>query len=448
MNKKFALLLSLFYSGQLFAIPFDYSMYNDRKNYECLYDKCFTLDEVVEKLKKDNYTVKKKLQSLIQVRHRIKVKLGRTMPSLSLPLAVSGGFVDFTAIPSLLGFLFPHNWYNWKESKLFYLAQRQSYKALLANEIATGVELYFILHKELIETDIYEHYYTLMNNMSSFFSNEIIRGDKRIKEFDIKRIESFKASSKIKALILQNEFKDTLPLLANLMAMPVDNRWDLSSIELLKLPHLEGYKKENPNAFYEKVIKLAPEIKTIDYLLLAADYSRKARVFSFLSPSGGVDDGFGYGYFSQLKIVKSEKNKIQIKRDESVSLLKVAIHALILNHNAAIETYKQALIGRENVDYQIKYIFSQYEQNKAIDTEQLMEALNLALKFDLDRNFSQHYFFANKSKMDRYLFQGKFFEKIHELIPDKKRIDAISSWRKSREDRKIARAIKKKKLKI
>lgn len=432
-------------------IPFDYSMYNDQKKRSCdyeTYEKCYSLDEIVEKLKTNNYDVRDKLQSLIQARQNIRVKLGRLFPSFHMSLGISAGLADFTAIPSLLGFLFPHNWFNWKESKLFYLAQRHSYKALLVNEIVTGVELYYILHQEFVETEIYMHYYRLMDEIEKFLVSEMDKSYSKITKYHLRRIKALKHKGKIKATFLQNEFKDTFPLIANLMAMPIDSRWDKSTIVLQKLPNLDKYEKKDQNAFYEKVIELSPEVKTIDYLLLASNYTKKSRIFSFLSPGAGADDGFGVGYFSQIKIAQSKKKQLEIRREKAKSLLKVRIHALLLNHNAAIDTYREAILGRGNAKNLLDDFFSDYEETKFFDVEMLIDILDLALQFDLNRNFSQHYFFANKSKIDRMLFQGPFFSSIDKLIPKKKKLDGLSSWSKRREDKKIAKAIREKRLKI
>ena len=429
-------------------VPFDYSMYNDQKKYDCRFKRCYTLEEIVEKLKRDNYDIRDKLQGLIQVRHNIKVKRARLIPSFNLSLGVSAGLMDFIAVPSLLGFLFPSNWFNWKESKLFYLAQRESYKTLLANQISTGIELYFILHQEFVDTEIYSHYYSLIKNIESFFEEEIKKGNKKITSYHLRRLRSFKSSAKIKAILLENEFKDTFPLLANLMAMPIDERWDQSSIILKKLPTLSKFKKEDPNAFYHEVINLSPEVKAIEYLLLATKYTKKSRIFSFLTPSASNDESLGAGYISQIKIVKSRKKQLEIKKEKTASLLKVSIHSLILNHNAAIDTYKEASIGRKNTKKLLKGIFKRYKNTNKIDIEQVIEVLSSALEFDLARSFSQHYFFANKSNMDRYLFEGNFFSSLDVMIPSQGKLDSISSLRRAREDKRIKRDIAKKKIKI
>jgi hypothetical protein len=46
------------------------------------------------------------------------------------------------------------------------------------------------------------------------------------------------------------------------------------------------------------------------------------------------------------------------------------------------------------------------------------------------------------------MFQGKYFNGIDQLIPKKEKLDDFSSLRKAREDKKIEKAIREKKLKI
>lgn len=128
-----ALLFFLPWTKFAIALSVDYSIYNHQSQYVCEVEKCFKLDEIVKGLKDNNYDVQNKLQTLIQTHLQVKVKMARLFPSFDISKVASLVVGDFTAVASFIGFLFPSNWFDWKESKLFYLAQRQSYKTLLAN---------------------------------------------------------------------------------------------------------------------------------------------------------------------------------------------------------------------------------------------------------------------------------------------------------------------------
>ncbi len=444
----FAMLFALLLEKPAIAVSFDYSMYNHKKKYTCEFKKCFKLDEIVKGLKANNYDVQDKLQTLIQTRLQVKVKMARLFPSFDVSKVASLVAGDFSGVASLVGFLFPCNWFDWKESKLFYLAQRQSYKTILANQIITGIELFYILHQESIDANILKHYYGLLENIETFCREELKKSVAGISEYELDRILTFKSEIKIKIIFLENAFKGTFPLIANLMTLQVDSRWDLSSIELHSLPDLDQYEKKDQNAFYQEVLQLSPELMTIDYLLSATEYTKKIRIFSFLGSSQEMDDGLGGGYISRIKIVKSEKKQLEIKKEKTASLLQVRVHGLILNHNAAIDIYNEAILGGWSAKRLLDKIFKDYEITKQLDIEQVIEVLQAAMALDLNRNFSQHYYFLSRSHFDRMMFQGKYFNGIDQLIPKKEKLDDFSSLRKAREDKKIEKAIREKKLKI
>lgn len=312
----------------------------------------------------------------------------------------------------------------------------------------TGIELFYILHQESIDVNILKHYLRILENIEQFCREELKKSDAGVSEYALDRIFAFKSEVRIKKIILENAYKGTFPLIANLMALPIDSRLGLSSIELHSLPELDRYEKKDQNAFYREVLQLSPELMTIDYLLSATEYTKKARIFSFLGSSQEMDDGLGLGYLCRIKIVKSEKKQLEIKKEKTALLLRLRVHGLILNHNAAIDIYNEAILGTESSKRLLDKIFKEYEVTKKIDIEQVIEVLQGGLNFDLTRNFSQHYYFLNRSYFDRMMFQGKYFNGIDQLIPKKEKLDAFSSLRKAREDKKIEKAVRGKRLKI
>ena len=179
------------------------------------------MKSIVKLAKTNSYRTRDKLESLIRAKHLIKTKVAGLVPYFNLSLAVSGYLVDPNAIPSLVGFLFPSNWFRWKESKIFYLAEHSGYLSLMANQIESSLELYYTLHKEIIETNIYKHYYKMMDDIIQVFKEQ--KSINHVSEYDISRIETIDSSAKIQSLILETEFKDTLPILTKILGLPIES---------------------------------------------------------------------------------------------------------------------------------------------------------------------------------------------------------------------------------
>ena len=447
MLKNTLLLFSLFllYSQiSLANFNFTYSPYAKNKKKQCKAEQCLHLDEVVERAKKYSYSSKAKFGQMARARLRIQVKMASLFPSVNLMNTLSAATLNLTAIPDLLGFLFPSNWYNWKESKLIYLAQRESYKALLANQVSGAQELYYYLHQELIEADIYKHYYKLMDDLIAYLEQEQGSSDKNA--YGISRIKALDADIKVKALLLENDFKDTLPLLAHMVALPINEDWDKSSVDILVLPDLSNKKKKDANIHFKEVTDVSPELKSIKYLLHASKYSYLSRKFQFLNPGPNTEVAFGLGYFSGLEIKKSNQGKIQNQFDQTQSQLKVNVHAMFLNYNTAIDTYKESIVGREATTYLMQSIFDRFKKTGQVFFDELVDSISAALNFDLKKNRAQHYFLLSQIKIDRLLLSSKEYEDLDSYLPEQKKPKRIRNFMKRLENDLIMRDIKKNKL--
>ena len=136
---------------------------------------------------------------------------------------------------------------------------------------------------------------------------------------------------------------------------------------------------------------------------------------------------------------------LNVKLKEIKSLLKVNVHARVLNYNAGIDTYLQNMIGREASLLQLRKFFEDYKENKVFKIDNLTEAMQSALNFDLQRNKSQHYFMTSKAQVERLLLNHKYYEDLEIYIPKRKKLKFFKNWTKRREERKMLRKIHNKK---
>ena len=107
--------------------------------------------------------------------------------------------------------------------------------------------------------------------------------------------------------------------------------------------------------------------------MIASKYSKKARMFEFFSPNSSVASYIGIGYFSNLKISDSSFRSLEIKKDETEAELQVLMHAQVLNINAAIDTYKEAMRSREFILFQLKTLLDIYDKTKTLDSNEFQK---------------------------------------------------------------------------
>ena len=108
-------------------------------------DTVISLDQVAQKVKETNYSVLENAQRVYQAKETINFSKRNLLPRLNFWNILKLPFDWASAIDivqDLAPFLVPNNWFRVSESKLFYLAQKEQYRALWANEVMTSKLLY------------------------------------------------------------------------------------------------------------------------------------------------------------------------------------------------------------------------------------------------------------------------------------------------------------------
>ena len=116
-----------------------------------------SLDEVTSKVLKQNLTVLQNAEKVYQAKTSIDEARLSMLPKLNL-WNVLKVVVDWPAIldvaQEIAPFLVPSNWFRLKETEILYVAEKEGYVALQANEIFAARNLYF---KVLMDQDLYEY---------------------------------------------------------------------------------------------------------------------------------------------------------------------------------------------------------------------------------------------------------------------------------------------------
>ena len=105
------------------------------------------LDEIVKKVSSNNYQVLGEAQKVYQAKESVRFSRGELLPSLNLWKIASAIVDPFSLISQdIAPFLVPANWFRLSQAEKLYLAEREGYRALWANELFTAKILFYQAH--------------------------------------------------------------------------------------------------------------------------------------------------------------------------------------------------------------------------------------------------------------------------------------------------------------
>jgi hypothetical protein len=413
----------------------------DDSNFEgsitCSYSKCVSLEEAARTAVDNGYPKRVNLELVFQARQRILSSIGHLVPRLEF--TVGRGDIPSSAlntVSSMLGFLMPSNWFDWKESKLIYEAQKSSFTGILRNVITDTETLYYNIHRVSMDLKIYEYY---ANHLTQFI--EEIRSSGKASEDDILMLTNLRDEIVANAAYLNGVISSWYTYdIAVAMAYPNQGELGINPIQLPDLRNVPTYPVTESDL--ERVKNNSTDLQTLHHLIKAAHYSRLSRIFSFLSPSGsnenpGVGISFGIDNIADIRIASSEKHLLEIQMEETAARLESTFRKLVDTYNASVDLYKQYQNAKGPNRALFKSVLERYNNEGNLSAEKLIRAIDWALKFELNRNFVQHLNLITKTQMDNLLVNGERYSRIPTLVPERKPLIRRKDRLKIREDREI-----------
>ncbi len=403
----------------------------------CSYSKCVTLEEAANTAINNGFPKRVNLELVFQARQRILSSIGHLVPRLEF--TVGRGDIPSTAlntISSMLGFLMPSNWFDWKESKLIYEAQKSSFTGILRNVVTDTETLYYNIHRVSLDLKIYEYY---ANHLTKFI--EEVRSSGPVNEDEILMLENLRDEVVANAAYLNGVISSWYTYdIAVAMAYQNQGELGINPIQLPDLRNVPNYPVTESDL--EKVKNNSTDIQTLRYLIKAAHYSRLSRIFNFLSPSGdnenpGVGISFGIDNIADVRIASSEKRVLEIQLEETTARLESTFRKLVDTYNASVDLYKQYQNAKGPNRALFKSVLEKYNNEGILSAEKLIRAIDWALKFELNRNFVQHLYLITKSQMDNLLVIGDRYSRIPNLIPQRQPLNRRKDRLKIKEDRHI-----------
>jgi outer membrane protein TolC len=341
-------------------------------------EKVISLDEVATKVKESNFNILENAQRIYQAKETITFSKRNLLPRLNFWNILKLPF-DWTSaidiVQDIAPFLVPNNWFRVSQSKLFYLAQKEQYRALWANEVMTAKLLYINTLRDQDFLNLLKEQKKQLTELVEIVKARSVFGEVPTQVLRFLQIRELELAEDIRSLgTLVFEEKKAI---GYLMGVPQEENLKLMSI---KLPKVEELKPISFETFIFRALDNAPELNQYAYIKASLKYMRKEAYFSFLGSSttargvgGGVfnniplQDGLGFGLGSSLRIAKSQGNVIDLNSKATKEVIKKNLFNLVNNFNSFVE----------NIDNQNERFSLASDNYNAIKT-QLVLGMNIA----------------------------------------------------------------------
>ncbi len=287
-----------------------------------------TLDEALGRARFNHYSVMQEAEKLFRSREEIHIAKAALVPHLTglsilsiALLGVPGGtgpFSIYQIADSFLPFIFPSNWYRLSEKKESFQAQRASFVSLQANQMLATQLLFYSLQRdqEFIEKAQVRMEELLLTQDEVKIQKDLgLLDDHEVEEFE-KRVIQFS----LDLALLRSHFVQELSLFAHSLAYH-----SLPDKSFTFVPEsLAGLAMEYPSVptaqvIFENSKSYSLELRTLRFLKEAAHIQTKSEKFSFLMPGAFIF--LDASYLSRNRMVLSMEKEIEIKTDETVSIL-------------------------------------------------------------------------------------------------------------------------------
>lgn len=408
--------------------------------------KVYTIDEVVDMSKTQNYEVRKKFEEVYQARKEINRKIGKLAPHINLSVLPGlnmkstglGVVSPFTFIGAFLGFIFPSNWFGLAESRLILEGQKRLYISAIANQVNALENLYFKIHatKEIIR--IYEAQRAL--------HQAVIDTLKQREALGVGDPET-----RLGAEILLIKMNNDIDLLK-----------ELSHVEHLEMAELIGVKPEEMTSFEIENLAFTPmpaldenakttistkaqdrsvELVGFEYLKLAAKFSKRKRAFEFFLPAGDEEAALGFGYPAHIQIAKSQEREIQIEMDRMQARLVSTTAATLGSYETLVKVHaaKEDILAKAMK--RLLIIKSKFDLSGSLDMLRYTEAMKDVIETKVDIEGVRQELASAKVGLDRLLWRGNHYKNILPTIFLLQKGELTKEQK--RENRHINKAIKK-----
>lgn len=404
-----------------------------------VYAKTYTVDDLVELAKTQDFTIKAHAENLFRAYMNIQIAIGRLLPAININALSAAATKNFMQLGELaLGFLFPSNWFQWKENKLLYQAERYSFVSFVASQINAIHVIVYQIHyfettlaiftKQIERVDMLLHKKSILENEKVRNSDLLILRNAQIR-FESERLQ------------IQSEVKKLKIELANGVGLSTEE-WDSFELASITLPDLNREKEIDANDFKEEMIAASPELVALEYLILGSKYALLARSFEFMHPGASMNANLGFGYPSYLRVQRSMTRELKIKQEDIDRKHHVTLETLVVTYNSLIKIFtvnKEALENEQKIEEDL-------DADTFFDLDKLVDNLEDMLHHRSRVMDAQHKFLLVRDQLNRLLMRAPHYDRLLEMAPKKPKKNP--NFILNIENKRILNAVRSGKIKL
>lgn len=385
-----------------------------------------SLNDVASKVKESNFTVLENAQRVYQAKETITFSKRNLLPRLNfwnilkLPFDWASG-IDI--VQDVAPFLVPNNWFRVSQNKLFYLAQKEQYRALWANEVMTSKLLFLNALRDIDFYNALKVQKGRVQELVDIVETRSVMGDvppQVVKFLKIRQLEIEEDLRSMDALIFEEKK-------AISMLMGIEQEKNIEFLPVA-LPKVEDLSQISFDTFIFRALDNAPEINQYNYIKSSLRYIRKEAYFTFLgssttarSSAGGVfnsiplQDGLGFGMSSTLRIAASEGKILDINIKATKEVIKKNLYNLVYSFNSYIENIDNQNKRLQLADDNYNIIKTQLVLGVSVDPLEMLTSIENLFDASISLVNYKYEVVNTMEKLKRSIFNGDYTKKEGKL---------------------------------
>lgn len=384
-------------------------------------NKTYSLDELLGRARFYNYTTQQAAEKLIRAKEGVGRAKWALLPRFNIKIVVEFFVEGPLAILDNLGyiapFLFPTNWFRWKEAGFLFEAEKGAYASLRGNQMLSVEQLFYVIHRDMrVYAYLLEHLDWLRKIQKGIEAEEkqqkLPTGSSDFFQLAILPLEQDR-------LHLESLIRQELSELSHAVALPpLDS---ISELSELSLPDLSALPRLDPKDFFRDAQLKSLEIETLKNLLSVASWVTEERRWGFIDPESDDSAGFDFGH--TLRIFRSHENEIRKKMEETHSFLEKQSGNIAWENNANIDLYAVLTQEIEKIKFAFDHLVRRHlAGDRSLEEWEYLEGLaelgNRRLRAEVKRLNVIHEHLMTQAKYQRLLLLGHYRDLLSVLPSD------------------------------
>ena len=163
---------------------------------------------------------------------------------------------------------------------------------------------------------------------------------------------------------------------------------------------------------FESILEHSYELKQLDHLLHAQEFSRKERWISWLDPSADPSSSLGAGIIPSISIGKSQVREIEIRRKQMEGILAQRLKSFTDAGNLQANLYQLSNETTKLQNRRVERLLSHIRIGSAFALSDLVNAVQDQIKNELDLIGAQYAYWMIKSNLNRLQMSGPYSQLI------------------------------------